>query len=179
MKNRTSAQAPLWVFSFHWCFLFRIVFLSSSCCSPFLFVLLPILFVLLLSSCSHCLSSSYRCSLPLHIVCPLLYCCSLPLHIVCPLHIVALFISHCCFLPLHILPFFSHCCSLNHVTIFVSSLRHYSHYCSPIRVDIINLNLWMSKDAHNVLVLVINLLGFDWKSKQVILGLFKNAETTG
>jgi hypothetical protein len=37
----------------------------------------------------------------------------------------------------------------------------------------------MSKDAHNVLVLVINLLGFDWKSKQVILGLFKNAETTG
>jgi hypothetical protein len=36
----------------------------------------------------------------------------------------------------------------------------------------------MSKGAHNVLVLVINLLGFDWKSKQVTLGLFENAKTT-
>jgi hypothetical protein len=37
----------------------------------------------------------------------------------------------------------------------------------------------MSKGAHNVLVMVINLFGFDWKSKQVILGLFEDAETTG
>ncbi len=37
----------------------------------------------------------------------------------------------------------------------------------------------MSKGAHNVLVLVINLLELDWKPKQVIIDLFEDAETTG
>jgi hypothetical protein len=36
----------------------------------------------------------------------------------------------------------------------------------------------MSKGAHNVLVLVIKILGFDWKLKQVTLSLFEDAETT-
>jgi hypothetical protein len=34
----------------------------------------------------------------------------------------------------------------------------------------------MSKGAHDVFALVINILGFDWKLKQVILGLFKTIE---
>jgi hypothetical protein len=37
----------------------------------------------------------------------------------------------------------------------------------------------MCKGAHNILVLVINLLGFDSKSKQAIIGLFEDVETTG
>ncbi len=84
---------------------------------------------------------------------------------------------YCCSLPFHILFIFSHCCSFYHITIFLSSLRYYSRYCSPIRVDTINLNLWMCKGAHNVLVLVINLLRFDSKSKQAIIGLFEDVET--
>jgi hypothetical protein len=34
----------------------------------------------------------------------------------------------------------------------------------------------MSKGAHDVFALVINILGFDWKLKQVIFGLFKTIE---
>ncbi len=41
---------------------------------------------------------------------------------------------------------------------------------------ITNFDLWMSKGAHDVFALVINILGFDWKLKQVILGLFKTIE---
>jgi hypothetical protein len=41
---------------------------------------------------------------------------------------------------------------------------------------IVNFDLWMSKLAHDVFVLVIKYLGFDWKPKHVILGLFEVAE---
>ncbi len=41
---------------------------------------------------------------------------------------------------------------------------------------ITNFDLWMSKGAHDVFALVINILGFDWKLKQVIFGLFKTIE---
>jgi hypothetical protein len=37
----------------------------------------------------------------------------------------------------------------------------------------------MFKGEHDVFALVINILGFDWKLKQVILGLFKAIETIG
>jgi len=43
----------------------------------------------------------------------------------------------------------------------------------------INFDLWMFKGEHDVFALVINILGFDWKLKQVILGLFKAIETIG
>jgi hypothetical protein len=36
----------------------------------------------------------------------------------------------------------------------------------------------MSKGAHDVFVLVINFLGFDWKPKHVTFGLFEVVETT-
>jgi hypothetical protein len=36
-----------------------------------------------------------------------------------------------------------------------------------------SFNLWMSKGAHNIFALVINLLGFDWYLKQVTIGLFE------
>ncbi len=42
-----------------------------------------------------------------------------------------------------------------------------------------NFDLWMSKGAHDVFVLVIIFLGFDWKPKHVILGLFDTVETIG
>ncbi len=41
-----------------------------------------------------------------------------------------------------------------------------------------NFDLWMSKGAHDVFVLVIIFLGFDWKLKHVGLGLFEAIETT-
>jgi len=37
----------------------------------------------------------------------------------------------------------------------------------------------MSKGAHNVLVLVINVLGSDWKPKHVTLGFFETVEIIG
>jgi hypothetical protein len=37
----------------------------------------------------------------------------------------------------------------------------------------------MFKGEHDVFALVINILGFDWKLKQVILGLFKAIEIIG
>ncbi len=101
---------------------------------------------------------------------------SFPLH-VATLFLFTLFLSS----PLHaaILLSFSHYCFHVHVTLFLSSLCYYSLYYFPIRVDTISLDLWMSKGAHNVLVLVINLLELDWKPKQVIIDLFEDAETTG
>ncbi len=36
-----------------------------------------------------------------------------------------------------------------------------------------SFDLWMSKGAHDVFVLVIKFLGFDWKPKHVTLGLFE------
>jgi hypothetical protein len=42
-----------------------------------------------------------------------------------------------------------------------------------------NFGLWMSKGAHDVFILVIIFLGFDWKPKHVILGLFEVVETIG
>jgi hypothetical protein len=38
---------------------------------------------------------------------------------------------------------------------------------------IISFGLCKSQGAHDVFALVIMFLGFDWKPKQVILGLFK------
>jgi hypothetical protein len=36
----------------------------------------------------------------------------------------------------------------------------------------------MSKSAHDVFALVLNFLGFNWKPKQIILGLFEVVEIT-
>ncbi len=44
---------------------------------------------------------------------------------------------------------------------------------------IANFDLWMSKGAHDVFVLIMNFLGFDWKPKHVTFGLFEAIETTG
>jgi hypothetical protein len=41
-------------------------------------------------------------------------------------------------------------------------------YCVTTSVD-----LWMFKGAHDMFALVINFLGFNWKLKQIILGLFE------
>jgi hypothetical protein len=41
-----------------------------------------------------------------------------------------------------------------------------------------NFDLWMSKGAHDVFILIIIFLGFDWKPKHVILVLFEAVETT-
>jgi len=41
-----------------------------------------------------------------------------------------------------------------------------------------NFDLWMSKGAHYVFVLVIVFLGFDWNPKHVTFGLFEAIETT-
>jgi hypothetical protein len=43
---------------------------------------------------------------------------------------------------------------------------------------IANFDFWMSKGAHDVFILVINFLGFYWKSKHVTFGLFEVVETT-
>ncbi len=43
---------------------------------------------------------------------------------------------------------------------------------------IANFDLWMSKGAHDVYILVMIFLGSDWKPKHVILGLFEVVETT-
>jgi hypothetical protein len=40
-------------------------------------------------------------------------------------------------------------------------------------------DLWMSKGAHDVFVLMINFLGSDWKPKHVTLGLFEVTKTIG
>jgi len=42
-----------------------------------------------------------------------------------------------------------------------------------------SFDLWMSKGAHDVFVLVIIFLGFNWKPKHVTLGLFEAVETIG
>jgi hypothetical protein len=39
-------------------------------------------------------------------------------------------------------------------------------------------DLWMSKGAHDVFVLVINFLGSNWKPKHVTLGLFEVTKIT-
>jgi hypothetical protein len=56
-------------------------------------------------------------------------------------------------------------------------------YVLPLLNDyncaIVSFDLWMSKGAHDVFVLVIIFLGFDWKPKHVILGLFEAIETIG
>jgi len=43
---------------------------------------------------------------------------------------------------------------------------------------IANFDLWMSKGAHDVFVLVIIFLGSNWNPKHVTLGLFEVVETT-
>jgi hypothetical protein len=46
-------------------------------------------------------------------------------------------------------------------------------YCVTVNVD-----LWMFKGAHDVFALVINFLGFYWKTKEIILDLFEVVEIT-
>jgi hypothetical protein len=56
-------------------------------------------------------------------------------------------------------------------------------YVLPLLNDcsctIANFDLWMSKGAHDVFVLVIIFLGSDWKPKHVTFGLFEAAKTIG
>ncbi len=42
-----------------------------------------------------------------------------------------------------------------------------------------NFDLWMSKGAHDVFVIVISFLGSDWKPKHVTFGLFEATKTIG
>jgi hypothetical protein len=42
-----------------------------------------------------------------------------------------------------------------------------------------SFDLWMSKGAHDVSILVINFLGSHWKPKHVTLGLFETLKITG
>ncbi len=41
-----------------------------------------------------------------------------------------------------------------------------------------SFDLWMSKGAHDIFVLIINFLGCDWQPKQVIIGLFEAIKIT-
>ncbi len=41
-----------------------------------------------------------------------------------------------------------------------------------------NFELWMSKGAHDVFILVIYFLGSNWKPKHVTLGFFETVKTT-
>jgi hypothetical protein len=47
------------------------------------------------------------------------------------------------------------------------------YYCATA-----NFDLWMPMGTHDVFALVIIFLGFDWKQKQVTLGLFETTKTT-
>jgi hypothetical protein len=40
-----------------------------------------------------------------------------------------------------------------------------------------NFDLWMSKGAHDIFSLIINILGFDWQPKQVTISLFEATRT--
>jgi hypothetical protein len=55
-------------------------------------------------------------------------------------------------------------------------------YVLPLLNDyscvIASFDLWMSKGAHDVFILVIIFLGSYWKPKHVTLGLFEVVETT-
>jgi len=55
-------------------------------------------------------------------------------------------------------------------------------YVLPLLDDyscaITSFDLWMSKGAHDVFILVINFLGSYWKLKHVTFGLFEVVETT-
>jgi hypothetical protein len=42
-----------------------------------------------------------------------------------------------------------------------------------------SFDLWMSKGAHDVFILVINFLESHWKPKYVSLGLFETPKITG
>jgi hypothetical protein len=44
---------------------------------------------------------------------------------------------------------------------------------------ITSFDIWMSKGAHDIFVLVINLLGSDWQPKQVTINLFEVTKITG
>jgi len=50
---------------------------------------------------------------------------------------------------------------------------------SDYNCAIANFDLWMSKGAHDVFVLVMNFLGFDWKPKHVTFGLFELLDAYG
>ncbi len=56
-------------------------------------------------------------------------------------------------------------------------------YVLPLLNDcicaIINFDLWMSKGAHDVFILVIIFLGSNWKPKHVTFGLSKVPKITG
>ncbi len=55
-------------------------------------------------------------------------------------------------------------------------------YVFPLLNDyncaITSFDLWMSKGAHDVFILVTNFFGFYWKPKHVTLGFFEVVETT-
>jgi hypothetical protein len=55
-------------------------------------------------------------------------------------------------------------------------------YVFPLLNDrscaIASFDLWMSKGAHDVFVLVINFLGSNWKPKHVTVGLFEAVKIT-
>jgi hypothetical protein len=42
-----------------------------------------------------------------------------------------------------------------------------------------SFDMWMSKGAHDIFALVINLLGYDWQPKQVTINLFEATEIIG
>ncbi len=41
-----------------------------------------------------------------------------------------------------------------------------------------SFDMWMSKSEHDIFALVINLLGFNWKLKQVTINLFEATKNT-
>jgi hypothetical protein len=56
-------------------------------------------------------------------------------------------------------------------------------YVLPKLIDCIyvtiSFDLWMSKGAHDIFILVINFLGSHWQPKYVIIGLFEVIENIG
>jgi len=63
------------------------------------------------------------------------------------------------------------------------SRKLFQTYVLPLLNDyscaIASFDLWMSKGAHDVFILIIIFLRFDWKPKHVIFDLFEVAETIG
>ncbi len=55
-------------------------------------------------------------------------------------------------------------------------------YVLPKLIDYIStttgFDLWVSKGANDIFVIVIKNLGFDWQPKQITIGLFETIETT-
>jgi len=71
----------------------------------------------------------------------------------------------------------------SNIVLFELAKKTKETYVLPLLNDcscaIVNFDLWMSKCAHDVFILIIMFLGFYWKPKHVILGLFEVVETIG